>query len=86
MDCGRMQFSDFRLSIYDFFLSGGNTRPGKPVWKVKDKDLYIYHGGPLQGLVVGNEEHLKKGGFYFESKKHEFFLYGTCANIFLFRW
>ena len=86
MDCGRIQFSD-GLNIYDFFLLGGNkTGPGKPVWKVKDEDLYIYYNGPYHGLVVGNEELLKSGNDnHFRSMKHQFFLFDTFADIFLFR-
>ena len=62
-DCGRIQLSA-GSNVYEFFLSGSNTGPGKPVWKLKDKDLsdfYIFNSGTKHGLMVGNVESLKSG-------------------------
>ena len=76
-DCGRIQLSA-GSNVYEFFLSGSNTGPGKPVWKSKNEDLpdfYIFNSGTKHGLVFGDGESLKSGqGFMAKSKNYIFFL------------
>lgn len=84
-DCGRIQAS-LGSNALEFFLSGGNTGLGKPVWKLKDRDFYIFNDGSSAGLRIGNGENLKSGSSFYESKKYDNFLFETCTDFFLFRW
>ena len=72
-DCGRIQLSRVEVEgVSEFFLSGSNTTPGKPVWKLKDNpDIYIFNSGTKHGLVGGDGESLKSGkGFEVKSKNY----------------
>ena len=75
-DCGMIQVSagsDTR-SPYDIFhglysLSEDKSGPTNPVWKLKDKNYYIFNTGSSEGFRIGSEEHLKIGSSYYYKSK-----------------
>ena len=72
-DCGIIQVSagsDTYDTFYGLYsLSEGKSGPNNPVWKLKDKNYYIFNDGSSEGFRIGSEKSLKSGSFYYASKK-----------------
>ena len=75
-DCGTIQVSagsnTFKSSLGFYYLSKDKSGPNNPVWKLKDKDRYIFNSGGSKGLRIGKEERIKSGQSYYSSKKLKF--------------
>ena len=71
-DCGRIQVSagsDSYESFYGIYsLSEDKSGPNNPVWKLKDKNYYIFNTGSSSGFRSGNEKSLKTGSSWYRSK------------------
>ena len=73
-DCGIIQVSagsDTYDTFYGLYsLSEGKSGPNNPVWKLKDKNYYIFNTGGPAGFRIGSEKSLKRtGNHFYKSKK-----------------
>ena len=71
-DCGIIQVSagsDTYDTFYGLYsLSEVKSGPNNPVWKLKDKNYYIFDSGSSHGFRIGNEKSLKTGSSWYRSK------------------